>query len=153
MFIPSGGGWSSVAAARRRIQRVRRWRRQFRRRRRGIELVIKCERENSLANSSTIESFRRFTKLNRKPPGEIRVLIGARKIRGDPLRRHRVSFIGSVCRTSERNRCSFLSPRVCISLRWLETKAIHEKCGDEFWQRFVERMRTHFQNEKFTDAL
>ena len=50
----------------RRIQRVRRWRRQFRRRRRGIELVIKCERENSLANSSTTESFRRFTKLNRK---------------------------------------------------------------------------------------
>ena len=50
----------------RRIQRVRRWRRQFRRRRRGIELVIKCERENSLANSSTTGSFRRFTKPNRK---------------------------------------------------------------------------------------
>ena len=52
----------------RRIQRVRRWRRQFRRRRRGIELVIKCERENSLANSSTTGLFKRFGKPNRKPP-------------------------------------------------------------------------------------
>ena len=50
----------------RRIQRVRRWRRQFRRRRRGIELVIKCERENSLANSSTTGLFKRLGKLNRK---------------------------------------------------------------------------------------
>src|SRR6266705_5073954 len=32
-------------------------------------------------------------------------------------------------------------------------KAIHEKCGDEFWQRIVEGMRTHFQNEKFSHAL
>ncbi|HMF46666.1 MAG TPA: hypothetical protein VKE29_08330, partial [Candidatus Udaeobacter sp.] len=32
-------------------------------------------------------------------------------------------------------------------------KAIHEKCGDQFWQRVVEKMRMHFQNEKFSDAL
>ena len=31
--------------------------------------------------------------------------------------------------------------------------AIHEKCGAELWHRIVDRMRTHFQNEKFTDAL
>ena len=66
VFIPSGGGWSSGGGQWRRIQRVRRWRRQFRRRRRGIELVIKCERENSSANSSTTGLFKRFAKLNRK---------------------------------------------------------------------------------------
>ena len=32
-------------------------------------------------------------------------------------------------------------------------KAIHEKCGEQFWQRLVERMREHFQNEKFSRAL
>jgi uncharacterized membrane protein len=32
-------------------------------------------------------------------------------------------------------------------------RAIHEKCGDEFWQRIVEGMRRHFQNEKFSHAL
>jgi len=32
-------------------------------------------------------------------------------------------------------------------------KAIHEKCGDEFWQRVVDEMRAHFQNEKFSHAL
>ena len=67
VFIPSGGGWSSGGGGSGgRIQRVRRWRREFRRRRRGIELVIKCERENSLANSSTIGLFKRLEKPNRK---------------------------------------------------------------------------------------
>src|SRR5262249_57558416 len=32
-------------------------------------------------------------------------------------------------------------------------KAIHEKCGNEFWQSIVERMRNHFQNERFSDAM
>jgi uncharacterized membrane protein len=32
-------------------------------------------------------------------------------------------------------------------------QAVHEKCGEEFWQRVVERMREHFQNEKFSQAL
>lgn len=32
-------------------------------------------------------------------------------------------------------------------------KAIHEKCGDEFWQRIVDGMRVHFKNEKFSRAL
>jgi len=32
-------------------------------------------------------------------------------------------------------------------------KAIHKKSGDEFWQGIVERMRKHFQNERFSDAL
>ena len=68
LFIPSGGGWSSGGGRWGRIQRVRRWRRQFWRRRRGIELVIKCERENSSANSSTTGLFERFGKPNRKPP-------------------------------------------------------------------------------------
>ena len=32
-------------------------------------------------------------------------------------------------------------------------KAIHAKCGDEFWQRIIDGMRTHFQNEKFSHAI
>ena len=57
-----------VEAVGRRWRRVRRWRRQFRRRRRGIELVIKCERENSSANSSTTGSFKQFARRNPEPP-------------------------------------------------------------------------------------
>jgi uncharacterized protein len=32
-------------------------------------------------------------------------------------------------------------------------KAIHQKCGEELWQRLVERMREHFRNEEFSDDL
>ena len=32
-------------------------------------------------------------------------------------------------------------------------KAIHEKCGEQFWQRIVEGMRAHFQSKHFNQAL
>src|SRR5207253_11341923 len=35
----------------------------------------------------------------------------------------------------------------------IRDKAIHETCGEVFWQRIAENMRTHFQNEKFSHAL
>ena len=46
----------------------------------------------------------------------------------------------------------FVAPRV-HKFAVIGDNAIHEKCGDQFWQRVVEKMRTHFQNEKFSDAL
>ena len=46
----------------------------------------------------------------------------------------------------------FVAPRV-HKLAVVGDNAIHGKCGDEFWQRIVEKMRTHFQNQKFSDAL
>ena len=30
---------------------------------------------------------------------------------------------------------------------------IHQRCGEEFWQRLVEAMREHFKAENFTDAV
>jgi uncharacterized membrane protein len=46
----------------------------------------------------------------------------------------------------------FVAPRV-HKFAVVGDNAIHEKCGDEFWQCVVERMRMHFQNEMFSDAL
>jgi uncharacterized membrane protein len=89
-----------------------------------------------------------------KTSGEIRVLIQRGKLRSDPLvaaqkRFHRLGMH----KTRERNAVLiFVAPRV-HKLAVVGDNTIHEKCGDEFWQRLVERMRTHFQNEKFSDAL
>jgi len=56
-------------------------------------------------------------------------------------------------KTRERNAVLiFVAPRV-HKFAVVGDKAIHEKCGDEFWQRVVNGMRTHFQNENFNDAL
>src|SRR5262249_30443811 len=89
-----------------------------------------------------------------KTPGEICVLIQRGRLNSDPLVAAQKKFhrLG-MHKTRERNAVLiFVAPRV-HKLAVVGDDAIHQKCGDEFWQRIVERMRTHFQNEKFSDAL
>ena len=89
-----------------------------------------------------------------KTSGEIRVLIQRGKLKSDPLVAAQKKFqqLG-MHKTRERNAVLiFVAPRV-HKLAVVGDNAVHEKCGNEFWQRVVERMRNHFQNEKFTDAL
>ncbi|HEY3661144.1 MAG TPA: TPM domain-containing protein [Candidatus Udaeobacter sp.] len=93
-------------------------------------------------------------KAESKTSGEIRVLIQRGKLKSDPLDTAQRKFhrLG-MHKTRERNAVLiFVAPRV-HKFAVVGDTAIHEKCGDEFWQRVVERMRTHFQNEKFSDAL
>jgi uncharacterized membrane protein len=89
-----------------------------------------------------------------KTSGQIRVLIQRGKLKSDPLETaHRKFQRLGMHKTRERNAVLiFVAPRV-HKLAVVGDNAIHEKCGDEFWQGVVEKMRTHFQNEKFTDAL
>ena len=89
-----------------------------------------------------------------KTSGEIRVLIQRGKLKSDPLVAARKKFhrLG-MYKTRERNAVLiFVAPRV-HKFAVIGDTAIHEKSGDEFWKRIVEKMRNHFQNEKFTDAL
>ena len=93
-------------------------------------------------------------KAESKSSGEIRVLIQLGKLKSDPLvaaqrKFHRLRMH----KTAERNAVLiFVAPRA-HKMAVVGDVVIHEKCGVEFWQRVVERMRTHFQNENFTDAL
>ena len=89
-----------------------------------------------------------------KTSGEIRVLIQRGKLKSDPLVAAQRKFLRlGMHKTREHNAVLiFVAPRV-HKLAVLGDNAIHEKCGDEFWQRVVEGMRSHFQNEKFSDAL
>ena len=76
------------------------------------------------------------------------------KLNSDPLvaaqrKFHRLEMH----KTRERNAVLiFVAPRV-HKFAVVGDKAIHEKCGNQFWQRVVEKMRTHFLNENFSDAL
>ena len=89
-----------------------------------------------------------------KTSGEIRALIQRGKLKGDPLvaaqrKFHRLDMH----KTRERNAVLiFVAPRA-HKFAVIGDKAVHEKCGEEFWQHIVEEMRTHFQNEKFSHAL
>jgi uncharacterized membrane protein len=89
-----------------------------------------------------------------KTSGEIRVLIQRGKLKGDPLVAAQRKFqrLG-MHNTRERNGVLiFVAPRA-HKFAVVGDKAIHEKCGDEFWQRIVEAIRMDFQSEKFSDAL
>jgi uncharacterized membrane protein len=89
-----------------------------------------------------------------KTSGEIRVLIQRGKLDTDPLvaaqrKFHRLGMH----KTRERNAVLiFVAPRA-HKFAVVGDAAIHDKCGGEFWRQTVERMRTHFQMEKFSAAL
>jgi len=89
-----------------------------------------------------------------KTSGEIRVFVQRGKLKSDPLVAAQEKFYQvRMHKTRERNAVLiFVAPRA-HKFAVVGDKAIHEKCGDQFWQHIVEGMRTHFQNENFSDAL
>jgi len=89
-----------------------------------------------------------------KTSGEIRVYIQRGKLDVDPLIAAQKKFhrLG-MDKTPERNAVLiFVAPRA-HKFAVVGYKAIHEICGEHLWQRLVDKMREHFRNEKFTDAL
>ena len=89
-----------------------------------------------------------------KTSGEIRVLIQRGKLKSDPLvaaqrKFHRLGMH----KTRERNAVLiFVAPRV-HKFAVVGDQAIHEKCGDQFWQRIATAMHHCFRQQKFTDGI
>jgi len=89
-----------------------------------------------------------------KTSGEIRVYIQRGKFETDPvmLAQRKFQRLG-MYKTRERNAVLiFVAPRA-HKFAVIGDQAIHEKCGEQFWQHVVDGMRVHFQNEKFSHAL
>ncbi len=89
-----------------------------------------------------------------KTSGQIRVFIQRGKLNVDPLVAAQKKFrkLG-MHKTSEGNAILiFVAPRA-HKFAVVGDKAIHEKCGESFWQRLVDAMREHFRNERFSLAL
>jgi uncharacterized membrane protein len=98
--------------------------------------------------------IRAIREAESKTSGEIRVLIQRGKLNSDPFVAARKRFYRlGMHKTRERNGVLiFVAPRV-HKFAVVGDEAIHAKCGDEFWQGVVHNMRTHFRNEKFSEAL
>jgi uncharacterized membrane protein len=89
-----------------------------------------------------------------KTSGEIRVLIQRGKLKSDPLLAAQKKFhrLG-MHKTREHNAVLiFVAPRA-HKFAVVGDKAIHEKCGDEFWQRIVTAMHDCFRENKFTEGI
>ena len=86
--------------------------------------------------------------------GQIRIYIQRGELDGDAFDYAQRKFrqLGME-QTRERNAVLiFVAPRA-RRFAVIGDGGVHKKCGDEFWQDLVDRMRVHFQNEHFTDAL
>ena len=89
-----------------------------------------------------------------KTSGQIRIYIQRGKLRVDTLIAAQKKFhqLG-IHKTRERNAVLiFVAPRA-HKFAVVGDKTVHEKCGEQFWQRLVDGMRAHFQNEKFSHAI
>ena len=89
-----------------------------------------------------------------KTSAEVRVYIQRGKLEGDALAAAEARFqkLG-MDKTEERNAVLiFIAPRA-HKFAVVGDKAIHERCGEQLWQSVVDRMRAHFQEERFGDAL
>ena len=89
-----------------------------------------------------------------KSSGQIRVWLQRGELAGDPVIAAQEKFqqLGMQA-TKERNGVLILVLPRARKLAVLGDEGIHQKCGDEFWKKLVERMHVHFKNENFTDAL
>jgi|SRR6185295_18529716 len=88
-----------------------------------------------------------------KTSGEIRIFIQRGAVE-DPIQSARTQFerLGMTA-TRERNAVLiFVAPRT-QKFAVIGDTGIHERGGDEFWQRLVEKMRTYFKAQNFTDAV
>ena len=86
--------------------------------------------------------------------GQIRVYIQRGQLEGDALLLAQKKFqkVG-MDKTRERNAVLiFVAPRA-RKFAVIGDSGVHEKCGDQFWQRLVDSMRAHFKNEKFSQAI
>jgi uncharacterized membrane protein len=89
-----------------------------------------------------------------KTSGEIRVFILRGKLNGNPLLAAQRKFHRlRMHKTRDRNAVLIFVAPLTHKFAVVGDRAIHEKCGEQFWRRIVDDMRTHFQNEKFSRAL
>jgi uncharacterized membrane protein len=89
-----------------------------------------------------------------KTSGQIRVYVQRGELDGDAIdyAQKRFQKLGMQA-TDERNAVLiFVAPRA-RKFAVIGDEGVHQKCGDGFWEQLIEKMRAHFRNENFTDAL
>jgi uncharacterized membrane protein len=89
-----------------------------------------------------------------KTSGQIRVYVQRGELKGEALTEAQKQFrrLG-MHQTKERNAVLiFVVPRA-RKFAVVGDEGVHKQCGEVYWQRLVDTMRKHFQNEDFTKAV
>jgi uncharacterized membrane protein len=125
-----------------------------------VAVVVRAEVGNAMRTKEFLSRLehdrivRAIRATESKTSGEIRVHIQRGKMAADPLAVAEKKFHSlGMHKTRDRDAVLiFIAPRA-HKFAVFGDKAIHEKCGEALWQRVVDKMRQHFRNENFTDAL
>jgi uncharacterized membrane protein len=88
-----------------------------------------------------------------KTSGEIRVFISHKKVE-DALAAGQAAFMRmGMAKTRHRNAVLlFVAPKA-HQFAVIGDQAVHEKCGDVFWQALAAEMSGHFQKSDFTEGI
>ena len=95
-----------------------------------------------------------ITDAEAQTSGEIRVYVQRGEMAEDALAFAERKFLEfGMEKTAARNAILILVAPRAQKFAVIGDEGIHQKCGAQFWQELVGKMRAHFQGEKFTDAL
>ena len=89
-----------------------------------------------------------------KTSGEVRVYIQRGKLNRDVLTVAQEQFqsLGMQNTAARNGVLIFVAPRM-QQFAVLGDEGIHQRCGDDLWQRVVAKMGAHFKENHFTDAI
>jgi uncharacterized membrane protein len=88
-----------------------------------------------------------------KTSGQIRVIVSHKHIE-TPVSEAQKEFIrlGMDRSPGQNSVLIFVAPR-SHTFAVIGDKAVHEKCGDEFWQKLAEAMSGYFRKSEFTEGI
>ncbi len=94
-----------------------------------------------------------ITAAERRTSGEIRVVVSRKKI-DEPIAEAKRQFerLGMTA-TSLRNGVLILFAPSSRTFAVIGDTAVHQECGEEFWQKIADAMSQKFRNGEFTDGL
>ncbi len=108
------------------------------------------EFKKRLRHDHIVEAIREAEK---KTTGEIRVLVSHQHV-DDPVAEAQKEFMRlGMAHSPHRNGVLiFVAPRA-HKFAVIGDKAVHEKCGDEFWRELAEAMTVYFRKSEFTEGI
>jgi uncharacterized membrane protein len=108
------------------------------------------EFKKNLRHDTIVTAIR---EAEQKTSGEIRVLVSHKHV-ADPVAEAQKEFLRlGMDKSSHRNGVLiFVAPRA-HKFAVVGDKAVHEKCGDAFWQKLAEAMTGYFRKAEFTEGI
>lgn len=108
------------------------------------------EFKKHLRHDHVVEAIREAEK---KTTGEIRVMVSPKHIE-DPVAEAQKEFmrLGMANAQHHNGVLIFVAPRA-HKFAVIGDKAVHEKCGEEFWQKLAEAMTVCFRKSEFTEGI